>query len=430
MTPEQSDPVRALIDVATERGIVSAAQRDALGALHAEVQSAPTVRVEAPRGLNSVTVSYVIGAMLVVFASAWFLADRWQSLGPWGVLGVVVVYAGLLVGCSVWLDRRGYRQASAIALMLAVTLTPVATWSLQVITGLWPASTLSNWLDDSNQWMSVCWVVVDLTTLLAALLAFRWRPSVALTIPMTVMLWGLALHLSRAVAGEYLVGSLDRWLLLADGLLVCAVAGEVDRWQVRERSLGRGRDGDFAFFFWLGGLFAFAIGYMSIWENAGAWRHFMVVVALILITLSLFLRRRTHLAFGLLALFGYLAFLALDVFREYLSLPAILGTLGVLLILATVWVQRRFPRLVERVNAEREGAMLPPMVTRGPFILAFGIAMLSIMDVKADMEQQAFRQRLQVLRQRSGSDRSQAPRGRARPQSPGSDSSHTDARGR
>ena len=260
-------------------------------------------------------------------------------------------------------------------------------------------------------------------TLLAALLAFRWRPSVVLTIPMTVMLWGLWLHLSRAVAGESLVGSLDRWLFVANGLFVCLVAGEVDRWQVRARSLGRGREGDFAFFFWLGGLFAFAIGYMSIWGHPGAWRHLMVVVALILVTLSLFLRRRTHLAFGLLGIFGYLGFLALDVFREYLSLPAILATLGVLLILTTVWIQRRFPRLVERVNAEREGVILPPMVTRGPFILAFGIALLSITDVKEDMEQQAFRQRLQVLRQHSGSARARGAGPGARRQSRGSDSS-------
>jgi hypothetical protein len=403
MTPSHPDQVATLLGVAAERGLITAGQRDVLDALSAELQSAPATPVEAARGLNSVTVAYAIGAILVAFASVWFLADRWDALGPWGVLLFALLYASLLIGSSVWLERRGYRQASAIALMLAVALVPVAAWSLEVVTGVWPAGVQSSWLDNSNQWMSVCWVTIDLSTLLVALLAARRRPSVALTIPMAVMLWGIWTHTARAVAGEYLVGSLDRWLFLANGLMICMVAGEIERRQVLTGSSGQAREKDYAFFFWLVGLLAFAVGYMAIWVRAGVWRHLMVVVALILVTLSLLLRRRTHLAFGLLALFGYLSYLALDAFRQYLSLPAILGTLGILLILATVWIQRRFPRLVERVNSERGSAALAPMITRGPLILALGIALLSTTDVKDEMEQRAFSRRVQILRQHSGS---------------------------
>jgi hypothetical protein len=419
VTQRQPDAVRALIAAAGDRGILSAEQCDALGALQAELEGSEVAAVAAPRprGLDFVTVAYAIGAMLVVFAFAWFLADRWVSLGPWGVLVVALVYAGLLVGCSIWLERRGFRQASAISLTLAVALAPVVSWSVQVISGLWLPDPRDGWLNISNPWQAVCWVVSDLVTLLAALLAFRWKPSVVLTIPMTIMLWGLGLHVYRAVAGDDIVPTLDKWLMLANGLLVCAIAGEIDRRQARERTRGR----DFAFWFWLGGLFAFAVAYLSIWGRAGLWRHTLVAVAAILIVLSLLLRRRTHLAFGFLALFGYLSWLALDVLRAYLSLPAVLATLGIVLILGTVWVQRRFPKIVERVNAERGEAALPAMVTRAPLILVLGLALLSIPDVKAEMEQRAFRQHLDVLQRRSGSARarmapskSQAPRPPAR----------------
>ena len=411
MAKAPSDAVRRLIAAATERGIISASQHDALSQLQAEIEAAP-VQAEAARGFNAVTVAYAIGALLVVFAAIWFLADRWHSLGPWGVLAVAAVYAGFLAGSSMWLEHHGFRQASSIALMLAVTLVPVAIWSLEVVTGLWPDGVESGWLNDSTQWASVCWLIVDLVTLLAALTAFSWRPGVALTIPLALMLWGLGLHLSRAVVGESLVGSLDRWLMLANGLLVCAVAGEIDRWQARARTQGRqGLDGgDLALFFWQIGLLAFAIGYMSLWTRAEAWRHLLVVVALILVMLSLLLNRRTHLVYGLLALFGYLTFLALDVFRRYLSLPLVLAILGVMLILTTVWVQRRFPRLVEKVNAERAGALLPPIVTRGPFILAFGIAMLSIVDVKEDRQKLAFARQLRIMQLHSGAARARYPR--------------------
>ena len=86
------------------------------------------------------------------------------------------------------------------------------------------------------------------------------------------------------------------------------------------------------------------------------------------------------------------------------------AVLGVVLILTTVWVQRRFPRLVEKVNAEREGALLPPIVTRGPFILAFGIALLSIVDVKEDRQQLAFARQLRIMQLHSGAARVRHPR--------------------
>lgn len=417
VTQGQPDAVRALIAAAGDRGILSAEQCEALGALHAELEGGEAAAGAAPRpwGLDFVTVAYAVGAMLVVFAFAWFLADRWVSLGPWDVLVVGLSYAGLLVGCGIWLERRGFRQASAILLALAVALVPVVSWSVQVITGLWLPDPRDGWLNISNPWQAVCWLVSDLVTLLAALLMFRWRPSVVLTIPMTITVWGLGLHLYRAVAGDNLVPTLDKWLLLANGLLVCAIAGEIDHRQARERT----RSGDYAFWPWLGGLFAFAVAYLSIWGGAGPWRHTMVAVAAVLIALSLLLRRRTHLAFGFLALFGYLSWLALDVLRAYLSLPAVLATLGIVLILGTVWLQRRYPRIVERVNAERGDAPLPAMVTRGPLILVLGLALLSIPDVKAEMEQRAFRQRLDLLQWRSGSARARLAPSRSPAPRPG-----------
>ena len=398
----QNDPTRALITTAAERGIVSEAQRETLLRLHEELAAGGAARVEASRGFNWVSVAYGVGALLVVFAFAWFLADRWSALGPWGVLVVAIAYVGLLLGCHAWLERHGFGFAASVALTIAVSLTPVVAWSVQVVTGLWPVDFRSEWLGGQGSWIAVCWLLVDLATMLAALVAFRWRPSVALTAPMTVALWGISFHLGRAIGYEYLIGSLDRWLFLSHGLLVCMVAGEVDRWQVRERARGRPLPGDLAFCFWFGGLFASSIAYLSIWGQSGAWRHSLAVVAVVLIALSLLLRRRTLLVYGLLALFGYLGYLAFDVFRAFLPLPAILATMGILLILTTVWVQRRFPALVERVNAERGGAELPPMVTRGPYLVALGIALISIGDVRGELEQREFRRRLEVMRLHNG----------------------------
>jgi O-antigen ligase len=75
-------------------------------------------------------------------------------------------------------------------------------------------------------------------------------------------------------------------------------------------------------------------------------------VAAALVTASLYLRRRTLLLAGGIAAFGYLGYLAFDVFRRVVALPIALAALGLLVIVATVWMQRRFPKLVDRVSRE------------------------------------------------------------------------------
>src|SRR5215510_6496266 len=91
-----------LIDRAVARGIITAEQADALRALETEKSRGPP-HIEAPRGFNVVSIAYGLGALLVVFAFAWFLFYRWDALGPWGVFVVALVYAALCVGVSSWL---------------------------------------------------------------------------------------------------------------------------------------------------------------------------------------------------------------------------------------------------------------------------------------------------------------------------------------
>ncbi|MFN8571345.1 MAG: hypothetical protein U0132_04760 [Gemmatimonadaceae bacterium] len=408
MPDTQETPLASLVAQAQERGIISAAQGEAILALQLEQGSPSAQRLEAPRGFNAVTVAYVLGAMLVVFAFGWLLIDRWQTLGPAGVMGVTLGYVGLLWGCARWLARRDYRLAAGVALMLAVSLLPIVTWSLLSIAGVWPSTdTGGDPFATGDRAATLRWLLVDLTALIAAAAALRRRPHVALTIPATVALWAFLMHVTRLIGGPWIFSRMDQWLFLTSGLGVCAVAGEVDRWQATRRAVGRTAQGDYAFFPWLGGLLAFSVAYVGIWVRADGWKHLLPLVGGILILMALLLHRRTHLVFGLMAVCGYLAYLAAEVFRDYLSLPAVLASGGILLILLTVWVQRRFPSVVERLDRRRQGTPLPPMVTRGPFLLALGMSLLTIPDAKEARAQEDFRRELTRMRRHNDSLRAQ-----------------------
>lgn len=404
-----------LLQRAVERGILTDAQRASVLALAAESGPAPR---ELPRGFNWVTVAYVLGAALVVFAGGWFLAQRWLALGPTGVLLIVLAYAGAAALSSRWLRSHEFPEAAGVAAMVAVSLTPVAVWSLESLSGWWPTESWGQpYYPGYPAAEASRWVVAELATILAALLVLRRRKYSALGFPIAVALFGLVNHVPRAMdlfaTNLFLTPVLERWLLLAGALIVLAIADSVDRRVPRGREPGAG---DFAFPLWTVGLVALGSAILSFWPTAGVMHHFLPVLALGAIAASLIMGRRTHLVFGILALFMYLLWLAAEVFRSTAYFPLALAGLGAALLFATVWFQRRFPSMTQRLGARRGGRGGLPGTGIAPWLAAvsaLGITAASVPEAMEERRNQEFQQRLHILRMHSGSLR--APPTRAVP---------------
>lgn len=391
---------RSLNDVlraALERGVITAEQDAAIRAL-AEPES-PALP-EVARGFNWVTVTYGLGALLVVFASGWFLAERWVALGAVGVLVVAGIYAAILSLASRWLERSGFPLASAIAAMLAVSLTPVAVWAAESLSGWWPVEVWGQpyyfaWPPaEASRWM-----VAELATILVALLALRRRLRAILVVPIAAAMFGLTWHVPRALGMEF-SQVLDRWTILTGALVLAATADAVGRRNPRSDGAG-----DLAFPFWLGALVALSAAILAFWPVTGVWWHGLPLLAVASIALSLLMRRRTHLVFGIAWLFLYLVYLAAEVFRATPYFPLALAVLGAVLLFATVWMQRRYPALAQRLGARQRRAGLPgsaamPWIFAGAALVATGLHLPDAAEERIDRE---FRQRLEILRGHSGS---------------------------
>src|SRR5688572_1923229 len=133
-TPSEADALSRLTDAALERGIIDASQRDRLHTLARELATPappePAARTEARGNFNVITVAYTVGALLVLFALGWFLVDRWDRLGPAGVLAVGALYAVAFAAAGVALRSRGFPIAGGLAVVLAVMMTPVWGWAV------------------------------------------------------------------------------------------------------------------------------------------------------------------------------------------------------------------------------------------------------------------------------------------------------------
>lgn len=395
--------IHDVVDEAVARGLITAGQASALRDIALETRDDGAL--EVARGFNWVTVAYGVGALLVVFACAWFLAERWLALGAGGVLAVVVAYAIVAGVGARWLDRTGFPEAAGIAALIAVSLTPVAVWSLESLSGWWPAETWGQPYYPAYRAAEASRLLVaELATVLAGLLVLRTRRYTAVMFAIGAALLGVVIH-GRIATGVAFAPVMDRWSLLTGALLLCATADAVDRRSDRTAN-------DLAFPLWMVGLVAVSAAVLSFWPTAGALHHLVPLWAALAIALALAMHRRTHLVFGILWLFLYLFWLAADVFRSTSYFPLVLAALGGLLLAVTVLMQRYFPALSRRLGAgERRRGGLPgaawiPWAIAG---LALGITALKVPEGVEEVVNREFRLRLEVLRQHSGSIRQMRP---------------------
>lgn len=402
----------SLLDLAVERGIVTPDQRQRLLALQ---QESPAPGGEAPRGFNWVNVAYGLGALLVLFACAWFLVRQWEKLGPWGVIGVSLAYAAFLVVADRRLTALGFRRAGDLAIMLAVSLTPLAGWAVLRLTGEWPPEDEFAFSIFRQEWMASRWIVLELSVILAALLVLRKRRAPLLMHPIAVGMFWLWFHLSQTISLGYYSISYDRWMMFAASLLIMATAEQVERWQL-EADVER-KEGDFAGPFWLVGSIALAISYGALWGRLDEWKHLLPLLAAGMVMVALVIRRRALLALGMLGIFAYLVYLADEVFRNSGAFPIVLAALGIITILGTVWIQRRYPSLVQRFGSDSR-RLLPWSQGMAwlPVFFAFSMALISLADAAEERANRAFQERLALLRQHSGSIR--VPRSRPEPALP------------
>jgi hypothetical protein len=397
-TPPRS--IENFLGLALTRGLITPDQHASLSSL-AATWDAP--QREMPRGFNWVTVAYALGALLVVFAGGWFLTQRWLSLGPAGVLAIVTVYAAVATAASRWLERREFHEAAGMAAMVAVSLTPVAVWALQSLSGWWPPDVWGRpYYVEYPPAESSRWVVAELATILAALLVLRRRTWSAVVFPLAVALFALVMHLPRSFDFT-LTPVMERWIQMTCALVICAIANTTDR--IVPRRVERGH-GDVAFPLWVTGLMALAVAILTMWPVAGVWRHGLPVLALGAVAAALSMGRRTHLVFGAFAFCMYLFYLAGEVFRSTAYFPIVLAVLGGAVLAATVWLQRRFPELTSRLAARRAGpGGLPgsPMIPWLVAVLSLGITLTKLPEAAEERINREFQQRLFILRQHSGS---------------------------
>lgn len=309
------------LDWACSEGILSPNQANTLwNAL--ESRSSGVTRFDLPH------VAYYAGALVVISAMGWFMAEGWSAFGGGALTAIALSYAIVfsVVGAELWF-RRDLKVPGGLLFVIAVCMTPLAVFGAERMAGMWPEGDTSVYAIDSTG----RWLFMELGTVIAGLVTLRFVRFPFLTAPIALSLWLLSMDLVPFLLGQDgFSWAQRRHVAVWFGLAMLAGAYFVDR-RTRE---------DYAFWGYLFGLMAFWGG-LSFAQRESELANFgYFIVNLLLMTLSVLLQRRVFILFGGLGVFVYFFHLAQEVFADSLLFPFALSLIGVLTMFGGVKFQR------------------------------------------------------------------------------------------
>jgi hypothetical protein len=339
ISPASTDRLFSAADIrqAAAEGVIRPADAERLLAWGA-ARGVAASRPERPKGFNLVSVAYYFGALLMISACAWFLGDKWDSLGDAGILITCLVYAAVALGIGIWLRARGFIVAGGLLVTVAVCLTPLVTYTIEHMLGFWPVGGPGKY-KNYYPYIHGSWVVMELATIAAAALALRFVRFGFLVAPMAFSFWFFSMDLAALLARvDELTWNGRQWVGVVVGLVTMGIGYGLDRTLRREESVTE----DFPFWCYLFGLMAFWGGLTGMDGGSQLGRFVYLLINLGLIGIALHLRRATFLVFGALGCWTYLSYLAYSVFKDSVLFPFVLALFGLGMILSTVWAQRKW----------------------------------------------------------------------------------------
>jgi hypothetical protein len=326
------------LDAAIEAGLLDPALRAKLVAFAAARRpAAPSPSAAPAPKFDAVHVLYYAGALLVMGAMGLFATSAFAALGGWALAAIAIAYAvGFLwLGAYLW-SRPATRTPGGLCVAVAVSMAPLAIYGVQDALNLWAADKPRGY-DEFYPLINGSWVYMELGAVGAAALAL-WRfPFPFILLISAFALWFLSMDLAALLAHGHTPNwdsdwELRRTVSVIIGLVMIAAAWTID---LKFAALG-----DFGFWLHL-------FGAMTLWGGitSGSGGEFGKAVYcafnIAFIAFGLFIDRRVYAVFGTIGVVIYLGHLAHDVFNDVIGFSFALSAIGLAVVFAGVYLERR-----------------------------------------------------------------------------------------
>jgi hypothetical protein len=300
-----------------------------------------TARPDADAHFEPAHVGYYFGALLVIGAMGWFMTSGWDSFQGWQLFAVALAYAVVfvLVGRRLWAQPL-FRIPAGLLVTMAVCMVPLMVYGLERQFHLWPSIDPGSYTR-FHPYIDASWVLMEVATLVASLVALRYFPFPFLTAPAAYALWYMSMDLTALIFRQRWTWRELCWISVAFGLTMLLVS----YWLDHKTEL------DYSFWGYLFGLLTFTGGLSLLGSGSQLAKFGYCLIHVGLILVSLLIQRRVFLIFGALGVFIYLCNEAYTYFRNSTAFPFVLSAIGIALIFAAMQFKKNEASLQQKTAA-------------------------------------------------------------------------------
>lgn len=283
---------------------------------------------------------YYLGGLIAMGAMSLLMTLGWERFGGWGLLLLACLYASAAIALTEWLLHRWKQPiAAGNTAALAVVMTPLAIYGLQVAMGLWPEGMVYRDYHLRIDWR---WIFMELGTLICgAVMLWRYRLPF-LVMPIAATLWYMSMDMTELLYGVHSDWEAHKLTSLYFGLCMLALAFWVD---IRSRFTQ-----DYAYWLYGFGGLIFWTALTSMQGNHGFTRLSYLCINVLLIGIGAVLKRRILATAGGLGTAIYLSYLAHQIFANSVVFPFALTAIGLSIIGMGILWQRHENTLSQRLR--------------------------------------------------------------------------------
>ena len=260
---------------------------------------------------------YYLGALIIIVAMGWFATSALKLFGGIGLSFIAAIYAIILVlvGRNLW-NKSEFKVPAELLIVAAVCMVPLAVYGLQNGLNLWPIDPESA---DYHTQIIRNWIYIDISLVLAGMVALYFFPFPFLTVPIFLSVWYICVNVETLMNNTINEINGPSWVTFFFGLILIPISYFLDRTQRK----------DYAFWGYLIGVCAFWVGLSLLTvDKSEPVQLAFFGVNLFMMALAAILKRNIFLILGSIGVFIYLSHLAYVVFLNY----PIIFTLGLSLI--------------------------------------------------------------------------------------------------
>jgi hypothetical protein len=284
---------------------------------------------------------YYLGALIVISSMTWLLGLSWELFEGGALFLISITYAGIFayLGSKLW-KREGLRIPAGLLITMAVCMTPLAIYGMENYLNIWPQDTPDNYRDFFHR-VQGHWILMEIGTVITGLIAVYFYSFPFLMAPIFFSAWFFTMDILPLILGKDSTWEQREWISLCFGLIMMGIAYFIDRKQKE----------DYGFWGYFFGTLTFWLSLSGImWVKSDLVIFLYFVLNIVMIFLSIPLRRKILLVCGALGVASYFGYLAYDLFQDSVAFPFVLSFIGLLIIFLGIAYQKNYPWLEQKMR--------------------------------------------------------------------------------